>query len=59
MIKQRAKNNKYSKKTVKSTEALRERRLLLSGKKPTINKRDTQILCYESCMKYISFGKAT
>jgi hypothetical protein len=49
----RANRTKLSKKTVQSTESLRERMLLLSNKKrPKVNRRDTQVLCFESSMKF-------
>ena len=50
-----SKNTRCTKKTVKYTEALRERMLVLSGKK--VSKRDTQVLCYEASFK-MSLGKA-
>lgn len=60
MIKQQpsrqSKKAKYSKKTVKYTEAHRERRLLLSRKTPTINMRDSQVLSFE--MTFTSPGRA-
>lgn len=50
-----SKTTRCTKKTVKYTEALRERMLVLSGKK--VSKRDTQMLCYEASLK-MSLGKA-
>ncbi|MBD3305115.1 hypothetical protein GF339_02055 [candidate division KSB3 bacterium] len=58
MRKRRTKQTKLSKKTVKTTEAHRERRMRLSPQKSKVNTRDTQVLCYESSMKCILFGKA-
>lgn len=56
MATRRSNNTRCTKKTVKYTEALRERMLVLSGKK--VSKRDTQVLCYESSLK-LSLGKTS
>jgi hypothetical protein len=56
MATRRSKNTRCTKKTVKYTEAWRERKLVLSGKK--FNTRETQVLCYESSLK-LSLGKAS
>ena len=53
MAKRQVKRTRVSKKTVEYTEAFSERKLLLSNKKkPKVNKRATQVLCYESSMKF-------
>ncbi len=52
MAKRQVKKARYSKKTVKYTEALRERLLLLSEKNPTFSKRDRQVLSFESSLKF-------
>ena len=51
-----SKKTKYSKKTVKYTEAHRERRLLLSRDTPKINSRDSQFLSFE--MTFTARGTA-
>lgn len=50
------KKMKYSKKTVKYTEAIRERRLLLSRNTPKVNSRDSQVLSFE--MTFTARGRA-
>ncbi len=53
MAKIRTKRAKLSKKTIQSTESRRERLVLFSHKKrPKVNRRDTQVLCFESSMKF-------
>ncbi len=55
MARHQPQKTRYPKKTVKYTEAFKERILVSSGKK--VRKRDSQVLCYESSLKF-NLGKA-